>query len=405
MAVCIKEALRLIKSNIQKLSFEIVPIENCGGRISAQDIYAKYSLPIYNNSAMDGYAVKLQDSGKTVQVIDEIFAGSHKQTRIETTQALKIMTGARVPSSVEAVVPLELIEKIDEDHIKLPSDIKNQQHMRFIGEDVQKGEHLIKEGEQINFASVTLLASQGITHIKVYRTPKVSVFTSGEELKLHYEDIKEYQIYNSNTPTLLERVKELGCDVTFTGMAHDTVESLKDMIQNSLYADLIITTGGISVGEADFTKEAFDEFDMQVIFNGISIKPGKPTVFGKIGSTYILNLPGNPLASALIFELFGTVAIQKLSGTKNIHHNYIETKIAEDLNNKKGRTTLVPGLFDGRYFHPSHKRLPGMVSVLNNCNSIIILNRNLEKLQKNDTVKVIPINWKFFTNENLDFFN
>lgn len=405
MGICIKEALRLIQANINKVSFEVVPIENCGGRISAEDLYAKYSLPTYNNSAMDGFGVKLEDVGEVVKIIDDIFAGSHKQTQIKENECLKIMTGARVPQSVDAIVPIELIEKIDDDHIKLPEDIKKHQHMRFIGEDIEQNEKLISEGDEINFATVTLLASQGITHIKVYRTPKVSVFTSGEELKLHYEQIKEYQIYNSNTPTLLERVKELGCDVTFTGMAKDNVDSLKEMIQNSLYADLIITTGGISVGEADFTKEAFEEFDMEIIFNGISIKPGKPTVFGKIGSTYIINLPGNPLASSLIFELFGTVTIQKLSGNKNIYHNYIETKIGEDLKNKKGRTTLVPGFFDGRYFHPSHKRLPGMVSVLNNCNSLIVLNRNLTDLNKNDMVKVIPINWKFFSNVLTDFFN
>jgi molybdopterin molybdotransferase len=405
MAICIKEALRLIKSNIQKVSFEIVPIENCGGRISADNLYANYSLPTFNNSAMDGFGVKLEDSEKEVEIIDEIFAGSNKETIISKKECIKIMTGARVPNGVDAIVPIELIEKIDEKYIKLPENIRKNQHIRFIGEDIKKGDLLIKEGDEINFATVALLASQGITHIKVYRTPKVSVFTSGEELKLHYEQIKEYQVYNSNTPTLLQRVKELGCDVTFTGMAFDNIDSLKDMIKNSLYADLIITTGGISVGEADFTKQAFEEFDMDILFNGISIKPGKPTVFGKIGSTYIINLPGNPLASSLIFEMFGSVILQKLSGSKDIYHNYIETKISENLKNKKGRTTIVPGFFDGRYFNPSQKRLPGMVSVLNNCNSIIVLNKNIEFLSKEDSVKVIPINWKFFTDESVDFFN
>ena len=127
--------------------------------------------------------------------------------------------------------------------------------------------------------------------------------------------IEEYQIYNSNTPTLLARTKELGADVTFVGMAKDNVESLKEMISNSLYADFIITSGGISVGDADFTKEAFDSFDMETLFHGITIKPGKPTVFGKINNTYILNLPGNPLAAALIFEVFGKIIMQNLLGT------------------------------------------------------------------------------------------
>ncbi|MDB2405458.1 molybdopterin molybdotransferase MoeA [Arcobacteraceae bacterium] len=405
MGICIKEALRIIKSNITKVSYEIVPIENAQTRISAEDIYSTLSLPTFNNSAMDGYGVKLSDATKKVKVIDDIFAGSEKQTVFEASECIKIMTGARVPSSVEAVIPHELVEKLDDDYIILPESIKHNQHVRFMGEDITKGEKILNDGDEINFATITMLASQGITHIKVYRQPKISVFTSGEELKLHYEQIEEYQIYNSNTPTLLARSKELGADVTFVGMAHDTIDSLKELITNSLYADLIITSGGVSVGEADFTKDAFNEFDMEVLFDGITIKPGKPTVFGKIGNTYVLNLPGNPLAAALIFEIFGTAILQKLTGNKNIYHNYIASKISEELPNKKGRTTLIPGFFDGEYFTPSEKRMPGMVGVLHNCNSMIVLNKHNEILKKDEPVKVLPINWKFFTDTEKDFFN
>lgn len=405
MGICIKEALRRIKDNIDKVSFEIIPIEQSDGRISAQEVYAKYSLPPFNNSAMDGYGVKLVDAGRSTTMIDEIFAGSPKETQIEPRQCVKIMTGARVPSSVEAVVPIEMVELLEENKISIPSGISENQHIRFLGEDIKQDEAILHEGDDINFATIALLTSQGITHIKVYRQPKVSVFTSGEELKLHYEQIKEYQIFNSNTPTLLSRVNELGANVTFTGKADDSIESLQKMIKNSLYADFIITTGGISVGEADFTSEAFNQIGMEEIFNGILIKPGKPTVFGKIGSTYILNLPGNPLAAALIFEVFGTVILQKLSGSKNIYHNVIHTKLSEDLKNKQGRTTLVPGFFDGEYFTPSEKRFPGMVGVLHKCNSMMILNKNLTGLLKEDAVKIVPINWKFFTDEAKDFFN
>ncbi|MEA3497964.1 MAG: molybdopterin molybdotransferase MoeA, partial [Campylobacterota bacterium] len=379
MGICIKEALRRITSNITKVSYEIVPIENLQNRISAEDIYASYSLPPFNNSAMDGYAVKLSDSSKKVKVIDAIFAGSAKQTQFKDGECVKIMTGARVPSSADAVVPHELVEINDDEYITLPQNIKENQHIRFIGEDILKNDKILSDGDEINFATITMLSSQGITHIKVYRQPKISVFTSGEELKLHYEPIEEYQIYNSNTPTLLARAKELGADVTFIGMAKDNIDSLKEVISNSLYADLIITSGGVSVGEADFTKEAFEHFDMDVLFDGITIKPGKPTVFGKIGNTYVLNLPGNPLAAALIFEIFGKIILQKLTGNKNIYHNTLHTKIKDEFYNKKGRTTLIPGFFDGEFFNPSEKRSPGMVGVLHNCNAIMILNKQNEK--------------------------
>jgi len=405
MSICIKEALRIISKNIAKVSCEIIPIENIQGRILAEDIYAKLSLPTFDNSAMDGYAVKLADANKKVQVLDTILAGSEKRTQFNESQCVKIMTGARVPTTTEAIVPQELVTIIDNKTVLLPENIKVNQHVRFTGEDIKKGDLLLNKGDDLNFSSVTILSSQGITHVKVYRKPKISVFTSGEELKLHYEKIEEYQIYNSNTPTFLARTQELGADVTFVGMAKDSVESLKEVISNSLYADFIITSGGISVGEADFTKEAFDSFDMETLFNGITIKPGKPTVFGKINNTYILNLPGNPLAAALIFEVFGKIIMQKLSGSKNVHHNTLLAKMGKTLDNKKGRTTIIPGFFDGEFFTASEKRAAGMVGVLHKCNSIMVLNKQNEKINKDQIVKILPINWKFFTDVEKDYFN
>ncbi len=405
MGICIKAALRIIEENVKKVSFEIIPIENAQTRICATDVYAQHSLPNYNNSAMDGYALIFDDDSKELEVIDTIFAGSNIQPKIKKGQCVKIMTGARVPNSANAVIPIELVEHIQTNKIKLTTDIKKNQHIRFIGEDIKKGEHLLHDGDEINFATITILSSQGITHIKVYRQPKIAVFTSGDELKLHYEQIEDYQIYNSNTPTLLARSKELGANVTFVGMSMDNIDSLKEMITNSLDADLIITSGGVSVGDADFTKEAFNSFYMQTYFDGITIKPGKPTVFGKINNTLILNLPGNPLAAALIFEVFGKAILQILTGNKNIYHNTLYTKISEDLSNKKGRTTIIPGFFDGEFFTPSAKRLPGMVGVLHNCNSIMILDKHNDFIKKDTTVKILPINWKFFTNKQKDFFN
>ncbi len=404
MTVEMNEALALIKKYISHTKYEVIAIEESIGRILAEEIYASHSMPRFNNSAMDGYGIKLADRSSKAEVIDTILAGSNKETQIESGTCIKIMTGARVPQSVDAVVPQELVEILDDLSIKLPNDIKRSQHIRFIGEDIERSECLIQSGDEINFAKITLLASQGITHVKVFKQPKVTVFASGEELKLHYDkNLEEYQLYNSNTPTLIARAKELGCDVTFVGIAKDNIESLKELITNSLDSDLIITSGGVSVGEADFTTEAFNTLNMQTIFDGIIIKPGKPTVLGKINNTTILNLPGNPLASSLIFELFGKIVVQNLSGSNNTYHNIITTKISQNLKNKKGRITIIPGYFDGESFTPSQKLSPGMVNVLTHCNSMIVLDANIEYLNKNDIVKILPINWKFFTNKQKDF--
>ena len=403
MAISIETAIEIISNLTLNLNFEIVPIENATSRISAQEIFATSFLPKFNNSAMDGYAIIYEDKNNKLKIIDTIFAGDNNNILLEKNSCIKIMTGAKIPENTTAIIPKEDIQELNDNKIKILGNVKEFQHIRYIGEDIKQNELLINIGDEINFSKITLLASQGISHIKVYKKPKVVIFASGEELKLHYEKIESFQIYNSNTPTFIARTKELGCEVTFIGQAKDTIEAIKELINNSLDANLIITSGGVSVGDADFTKEAFYELGFETLFDGINVKPGKPTVFGKIKDTYILNLPGNPLASALIFEMFGKILIQKFIGSRNIYSNYILGKLKEPFFTKKGKTTLIPGFFDGEYFEVSQKRSPGMVSVLNSCNSMICIDNEVEKLEKDSLIKILPINWKFFSDIKKDF--
>ena len=403
MAINVQTAIEIISNLTLDLNFEIVPIENATSRICAEEIFATSFLPKFNNSAMDGYAIIYEDKNSELEIIDTIFAGDNNNKLLEKNSCIKIMTGAKIPQNSTAIIPKEDVEELNDNKIKILKNVKEFQHIRYIGEDIKQNELLLSNGDEINFSKITLLASQGISHIKVYKKPKIVVFASGEELKLHYEKIESFQIYNSNTPTLIARAKELGCEVTFIGQAKDSVEAIKELIINSLDANLIITSGGVSVGDADFTKEAFNSLDFKTLFDGIDIKPGKPTVFGKIKDTYILNLPGNPLALALIFEMFGKILIQKLLGSKNIYPNYILGKLKEPFSIKKGKTTLISGFFDGEYFEISQKRSPGMVSILSSCNSMICIDNEVEKLEKDSLIKILPINWKFFSDIKKDF--
>ena len=402
MSISVEKAIQIISNLRLNLNFEILAIENTINRICAENIFATSFLPKFNNSAMDGYAIIYEDKHSELEIIDTIFAGDNNNKLLEKNSCIKIMTGAKIPDNATAIIPKEDVEELIDNKIKIIKNVKEFQHIRYIGEDIKENELLINIGEEINFSKITLLASQGISHIKVYKKPKVVVFASGEELKLHYERIESHQIYNSNTPTFVSRAFELGCDVTFIGQAKDNIESIKDLIKNSLDTDLIITSGGVSVGDADFTKDAFYELNFETLFDGINIKPGKPTVYCKIEKTYILNLPGNPLASALIFELFGRAIIQKLLGSKDIFHNFIYGKLKDDFKTKKGRITLIPGFFDEEYFKISHKRSPGMVSTLSTCNSMIMINDLVENIKKDSLVKILPINWKFFSDKKKD---
>ena len=402
MAVTIEKALSHVYKNTSKISLKILPIESVLGMVLAQDIIASHNLPPYDNSAMDGYAVRLEDSGKCVKVNHTIFAGDNSSEELKSGYGIKIMTGAKIPDGCECIVPIEDVNvdnnestKNTEISITLPKNLEKNRHIRFLGEDIKSDTLLLSSGEKLYAHHITLLASQGISHVKVYKKPKIAVFASGNELKMHFENVESYQLYNTNTPTFLSRALELGCEVDFIGTANDSLEDIHLHIQSALDSDLIITSGGISVGDADFTKEAFGAFNYEIFFDKIEIKPGKPTTFGKIKDTLVLNLPGNPLAAALNFELFGQSIILALSGNKNKFLSTIHTKLKNDYKLKLGRRTLIPGFFDGLTFSPYKKFAPGMVSPLATSNSYIIIDENCDFIKGGSSIKILPTRFSF----------
>lgn len=404
MAVTIEEALEYIYQNAAPKSLKILPLEQALGYVIAEEIIATHNLPPFDNSAMDGYAVKVEDSDKEVRVEHTIFAGDNSNEELKDGFAIKIMTGARIPKGCECIVPIEDVTSRHE-WVKLPPNLKLSRHIRLCGEDIKSGTTLLNRGQKIYAHHITLLASQGRSHIKVYKKPKVSIFASGNELKMHFESVEPHQLYNTNSPTFFARAQELGCDVDFIGTAGDSLEEIHEHIKSALESDLIITSGGVSVGDADFTKEAFGAFGCDVFFDHVEIKPGKPTTFGRIKDTLVLNLPGNPLAAALNFELFAQSIILALSGDEAKYIAPIETKMANDYVIKGGRRTLIPGFFDGASFTPYEKFSPGMISPLAVSNAYIIVDESCELLKKDSSVKIIPTRFSFNSKEQKELLN
>jgi len=273
MAVSITQALDIIYKNTPIINAELLPIEQALGRVMNEDSIATFDLPRFDNSAMDGYAVKCADANTTVSCIDVIYAGDNPEITLQPTQAIKIMTGAPIPDGCEAVIPIENVT-VDNMQITLPEEIKKDGHIRHAGEDIKSGAVYLHKGEKVTAYSVALLASQGVTHLRVTRKIKVAVFGTGDELRPHFEKIAPHQLYNSNTPMFLARAKELGCEVQYIGSSGDTMESLTSAIKSALNADIIITSGGISMGDKDFTKEAFTNLGMTLHFDKVDIKPG-----------------------------------------------------------------------------------------------------------------------------------
>lgn len=400
MQVSIFEGINLIVKNIKKLKTKIVPLENAIGKVSAKTLKATISLPRFNNSAMDGYGLKGEH--KTYKIVGKILAGDDKDITLNDGECIKITTGAKTPDTVDKVIPQENTT-LDDDIITVQKELKYFANIRKKGEDILEDETLINDGDKITSNYISLLASQGITHIEVYQTPRVAIFASGSELKMTYESLGNAEIYNSNTPYLHSRSLELGCDVTFVGKSEDNLDSLIKLIENSLDYDLIVTSGGVSVGEADFTKDAFKAFDINSIFDKVTVKPGKPTTFGTIGNTAVLNLPGNPLAASLNYEIFGKLIINILSGKKNIYQNYISGQMKENFKKTRAVDTVIPGFYDGISFEPAYQFGANMVNVLNHCNGYLVIGADTDEIKEGELIKFLPINWEFESSEVINF--
>jgi len=403
MPISINDALEIIYKNVKQKSTHILPIEESLNAIVAKDYQASFDLPRFNNSAMDGYAVKVKDAGNTVRIKEVTFAGDKAQEAFQQGEVVKIMTGAPIPKGCESIVPIEDVVLLDKG-LTLPSDIKENMMIRWKGEDIKKGKIFLFKNTQITAYTLALLSSQGITHIEVYRKPKVVIFSTGEELKAHYERVELHQLYNSNAPMFYARAKELGCDVSYIASSKDNLESLKSAIKNAYDADLILTSGGVSVGDKDFTKEAFTQLGMETYFSGIDIKPGKPTTFGKINQCLVINLPGNPLASMVNFEMFVKPTIIKLSGSKSFYHPIIHTKMEQEYSFRAGKNSVILGTWNGLTFNPIPNQKPGMVSPLNLADGMIVTTKEINKLNRDQEVLMIPIKINLQNEIKKDFF-
>jgi len=401
--ISIDDALEIIYNKVTQKSRHIIPIEESLGCIVAKEYKASFDLPRFDNSAMDGYAVKLADAGKEVKVKEVTYAGDKAEDTFSQGEVVKIMTGAPTSSSCEAIVPIENV-KVTKEGVVLPENIKENAMIRWKGEDIKSGTPFLFANTKVTAYTLALLASQGITHIEVFRKPKVVIFSTGEELKAHYERIEQHQLYNSNAPMFYARAKELGCDVSYIASSGDTLESLKSAVANAKDADLIITSGGVSVGDKDFTKQAFTELGMETYFSGINIKPGKPTTFGKLDECFVVNLPGNPLAAMVNFEMFVKPTIAKLSGTKSFYHGLVTTKMRCEYKFRAGKNAVILGNWNGDSFSPIANQKPGMVSPMEKADGMIVTTTKIDFLEKNQVVKMIPIKMDLQSDRKEDFF-
>ena len=400
-----KEAFFKIIENITPTTlFKSVYVDNALGEFLAEDIIALRDSPAFSNSAMDGFGFKKSDN-KKLKIVKTIYAGDKfEDFDLKEDECVRIMTGAKIPKGVDTVIPIEKCLEVNENYIVIP-EIKKGANVRLKGEEVTKGKVLVKKGNEITPEIIALLSSQGIVNIKVFIKPKIAILSTGNELKEPFEVASDDEIYNINSYAIKALLEKNNFKADLIGIIPDSLEKTIEFIKDlkSKY-DVIITTGGISFGDADFIYEAFLKNSLNPFFRGIMVKPGRPTMVGKMDEVMVFALPGNPLSSYLNAFALMIPALRKLSGAREYFYNYVlaENETTFKVNPKKDHTIL--GKFEcGKWrVYKNYKYGSSMVTALSNSNSLVILGKRSEVKEK-EILKVIPFNIGFC--ERSEFFN
>lgn len=315
------EALKIILDNSASAIPESLPLLSALGRISSEDLFSNMQVPSFKNSAMDGFAVKCSDikdasAEKPIQlkIISKIAAGDTGPTP-NIAGAVQIMTGAMVPDGFDAVIPVEEIQ-INNDMVAFKRAAKNNENIRFPGEDVTVGQKILEKGKSISAEDVMLLSSLGISDVKVAKTPNIAVISTGKEITDNYnEPLPNGKIFNSNSPYLLCKSREAGFEAGYKGIIADDVKEFESVISNIKPGTVIITTGAVSKGEWDFIPDTLKKLGAKIHFHRVSIKPGKPVLFATLPNcNYYFGLPGNPISAAIGFRFFVLPLLRKLQG-------------------------------------------------------------------------------------------
>ena len=322
---------------------EKVPVRDALGRVLAQDIVPQINVPAHDNSAMDGYAVRFADlQDKPLKEIGTALAGKPFAGRLGAGECVRIMTGAVMPPGADTVVIQEVVKK-DGDRVTIPPGQKKAQNVRYAGEDLAIGKAVLTSGKLLKPADIGLIASLGMGEVKVKRRLRVAFFATGDELASIGETLKEGEVYDSNRYTLHGMLARVGVEIIDMGVVRDDRAALEKAFAAASKHDVIITTGGVSVGEADFIKEMMAKLG-EVLFWKIAMRPGRPMAFGKIGDAFLFGLPGNPVAVMVTFYQFVRDALVHLSGRSADPLPLLKAQSAENLRKVPGRTEYQRGI-------------------------------------------------------------
>ena len=342
--ISVLEALKIIERKTHSLKTETIDLEDSVGRVLAEKVVADMDLPPFNRSQMDGFAVKSKDTKDalvSLKIIGESVAGKGFDGRINAGETVRIMTGARLPKGADAVQKVELTEEND-GFVEIVGAAKSGQNINSFASEIRRGAKIFGEGEIITEQMIAAIASFGYAKIEVFRRPKIAILSTGSEIVGIAETPRRDQIRNSNSIMLKIFAEKYG-DSESLPIVKDDVASLTAAIENALKNyDVLITTGGVSVGDYDFTKTVLRDLGAEIFFEKISLKPGKPTVFAKHRNCLVFGLPGNPVSSAVTFYLFARTAILRMQSANNCELRKGYAVADDNIKAAKERDSVLP---------------------------------------------------------------
>ena len=396
--ISFEESIHLVNENLPtKKRVKKVGLEEALGYVLAEDIVANFDNPSFPTASMDGYAIKHSDIDKEIKIIGSNPAGSFEFDSLKEGEAVKTFTGSFVPNGADTLVPIENVE-VKDNILKVITKVDKNFSVREVGEDFKKGEILIKKGTKITFAEIGVMASLNIPIVEVVDKAKVAVIATGSEILDLGETGNIAQIHSSNNYTLSSLGRFLGYDVTNVGLVKDNKKEIQKKILNALEVnDIVVTTGGVSVGDFDFVKEIVSNFE--IVFHGVNIKPGQWVMIGKFGEKYIISLPGFPYSSFVTFLLYVVPFADKISGLNSLLT--IKAKLKDNFKKVNPKTQFVAvniSFENGELFVDTRGKKKGSSGILTNLINnfaLMKLDVGLYELDKNSEVEVIIYNKDF----------
>jgi len=397
------EALARIESRIVPVrACERLPIRECLGRVNNEAVKSPHDVPPRPNSAMDGYALAVAslaaDGITELEEIGTAFAGRPFIDTCGAGQCVRIMTGALIPDGADAVVMQEQAEAGADGRIRVDGDHRAGENIRQAGEDVSKGDVVIDANVRISPADLGVLASLGLSHLQVRRKPVVAFFSTGDELVPVGEPLEPGKIYDSNRYSLYGMLSRMSVDILDLGVVRDEPWAMREALDEAASrADLILSTGGVSVGEADYIKPALEEVGTTEFWK-IAIKPGRPLTLGQIGSSIFMGLPGNPVAVMVTFSQFVVPAIEVLSGAKLKRPALFKARSLDRLRKKPGRYEFQRGIATldeaGEWqVGKTGKQGSGILTSMSRANCFIVLPDAVDGIEPGDEVKIQFFDW------------